>query len=90
MWSDTSSPILVSFRKHYLTSYVALPSNSHLAESIVKYDNYCYMTGRSEKTSSMFATARSGMDESLNIKANESRSSRILKGNSCQWWGDWD
>ena len=82
MWSENPSPILISFHKHYLTSYIALPSTSHLSESSVKDANYCSTTGISEKTSSMFATARSGLVESLNVKANGSRSSRILKGNS--------
>ena len=81
MWNDTPSFILVSFCNHYLMSYAALPSNYHLAESSVKDANYCSITGIYERTSSMFATTRSGLDESLNVKANKSRFSRMLKGN---------
>ena len=81
MWSNVPSTILVSFCNHYMNNYAALPSNSHLAESSVKDANFCSIIGRSEKTSSMFATARSGLVETLNVRANESRSSRIQKGN---------
>ena len=82
MWIGVPSPVLVSFRNHYLHNYVALPSNSHLAESSVKDANFCSIIGRSEKTSSMFATSRSGLVETLNMKANKARSSRIQKGNA--------
>ena len=81
MWSDVPSTILVFFRNHYIHNYSALPSNSHLAESSVKYANFCSIIGKSDKTSSMFATTRSGLVETLNVRANESRSSRIQKGN---------
>lgn len=54
-----------------MNNYTAIPSNYHFIESSVKDANFCLITGRSEKTSSIFATARSGLVETLNVRANE-------------------
>jgi hypothetical protein len=52
-----------------VVDYVALPSNTHLAESNVKDANFCQVKGCAENLSSTFLTARSGIVESLNENA---------------------
>ena len=81
VWELEKSRLLPIFWNQYLHNYAALPSNSHLADSTVKDENFCMIIGRSEATSSMFSTARSGLMERLNITARKYLKDGKTRGN---------
>jgi hypothetical protein len=82
MWGATAPPVLAAFCQHYLASYAAFPSNSQMAESNIKDANFCQIPGRNEKTSSMFATARSGLVGSILQNSKEAFQKQTkIKGN---------
>jgi hypothetical protein len=83
MWCDDSSILMKEFRNHYLNSYAALPSSTHIAESNVKDANFCQIKGRGKGLSSAFSTARSSLVESINRLAKEQfKKKQTYKGNA--------
>lgn len=66
IWCDECSILHKEFRSHFLQSYAALPSSTHIAESNVKDANYCQIKGRADALASAYSTARSDLVEPIN------------------------
>lgn len=81
LWCIHPTPLLRQFRQHYLETYAALPSNSHLAESNVKEANHCSIHGRTEHLCSIYSTARAGVVEELNARSLETMLGKQMRGN---------
>jgi hypothetical protein len=82
MWHDDATILLKQFRLHYLNSYAALPSSTHIAESNVKDANFCQIKGRGEALASAFSTARSDLVEPINNLAwKEFEGQETYRGN---------
>jgi hypothetical protein len=90
MWDDDAPLVLSRLKQHYLKSYAALPSNTHLAESNVKDANLCQIKGRGENLSPAFSTTRSGIVGALNDNSIATfRNQGIIKGNNTVTSGEY-
>ena len=82
IWSDAVPPLLTAFRDNYCEKYAALPSNTHRAKSTIKDANHSQIKCREEVLCSTYATARSGIVETLNTNCNKAlQTQEKLKGN---------
>jgi hypothetical protein len=80
IWDNASNVLLPQFWQHYLLSYAALPSSTHIAESNVKNANFFQMKGRGGALASTYLAARSDLVKPIQCLAKQEFKKKEKKG----------